>query len=103
MKKTKGFLFGLILGVVISTCISAAINSTDGNVKFKYVQLKEDYQIEDVGQLKSGTILRIDQSMSENFTRYILYLNLGSNAKTEPYQTERENEVIPYWLQSKEN
>lgn len=65
--------------------------------KFKYVELQEDYFIEDLGVLKKGTLLKIDKPMSEGFTRYILYLNLkGGNTKL--VLTNNNQEVIPYWL-----
>ena len=98
MKTKTNFIAGFVLGVIITLAFCFFIVLK--NMQFKYVQLKEDYKIEDVGTLKKGTILRIDEGMSEGFTRYILYLNLGDGDEVEIYEPKYPylNLIIPYWL-----
>lgn len=98
MKKKEGFVHGLVTGVILMLCLYFFSFGKKESKQFKYVQLKEDYKIEDIGNLKRGTILRIDQAMPEGFTRYILYLNLKGD-RTEAYKSEYSDEIIPYWLQ----
>jgi len=91
----KNFITGFILGIIIVLSFFFFLKNKEKS--FKYVQLKEDYSIENIGTLKKGTILRIDEGMSEGFTRYILYLNL-KYGETELYETEYPDMIIPYWL-----
>lgn len=98
MKTRNDFILGLIMGVVVMLVLYFFVFAKNENKPFRYVQLKEDYKIENVGTLKKGIVLRTDEGMSEGFTRYILYLNLkGGN--TEIYRIEHPDEIIPYWLQ----
>ena len=98
----KGFIIGFIFGIVIVLSLYFFVFLRNEEKSFKYVQLKEDYKIDDIGMLKKGTILRIDEEMSEGFTRYILYLNLKYE-EVEFYETEYPDMIIPYWLQQIEN
>ena len=96
MKLVLAIIAGFILG---ATVIYFAQNSSKKS-NAKYIQLEADYQIENVGELRKGTIIKIDRSMPEGFTRYVLYLNLkGDNAKG--YTPSHKDEIIPYWLQKK--
>ena len=98
MKTINSFISGFATGVGVLLAFYFLDFAKGESKSFKYVQLKDDYKIEDVGTLKEGAILRIDEGMSEGFTRYMLYLNLkGGN--TEIHKTEHPDEIIPYWLQ----
>jgi len=85
-----------IIGAIFGAGIIYLINSANVNSP-KYFQLKNDYRIGIVGNLKKGTILRLDKGMSEGFTRYILYLNLKYDDVGD-YTIEKKDEIIPYWL-----
>ncbi|MCH4895639.1 hypothetical protein E0494_02865 [Marinilabiliaceae bacterium JC040] len=63
-----------------------------------YYRLKNDYYIDDIGSLKTGTLLQLDEVMSEGFTRYILYLNISDGEILEKYKTKEKHMIIPYWL-----
>ena len=95
MKIAYNILIGFVIGIGTMFFI---LKMNNRNSSFKYIKLEEDYNIENVGKLKKGTVLRIDQPMSEGFTRYIMYLNLKSS-KTSIYVTGHKDEIIPYWLQ----
>lgn len=98
MKTRTGFITGFATGLVVLLAFYFLVFAKSESKPYKYVKLKDDYIIEDVGTLKKGAILRIDEGMSEGFTRYILYLNYkGGN--TEIYKTGHPDEIIPYWLQ----
>lgn len=86
------FGLGLILGAGIFLLLGNSTKTTT-----KYIKLKNDYRVGDAGYLKKGTILKIDEAMPEGFTRYILYVNLKYD-DVDNYTTEKENEIIPYWL-----
>lgn len=57
-----------------------------------------DYYIDDIGSLKTGTLLQLDEAMSEGFTRYILYLNISDGEILEKYKAKEKHMIIPYWL-----
>ncbi|UPT68593.1 MAG: hypothetical protein M0D57_08220 [Sphingobacteriales bacterium JAD_PAG50586_3] len=101
MKLNKGFVWGIVVGVMVTLAIVYFLSDKNGQSN-KYVQLNGDYTIADVGTLKKGTILKIDKAMSEGFTRYVLYLNLKGDSVT-LYNTEHPDKIIPYWLQPTEN
>lgn len=86
------FISGLIFGIAVMFFINH-FKQKD----YTYVQLKHDYHIQGIGEVKKGTNLRFDESMSEGFTRYILYLNL-KDSDVSIYKTDHKDEVIPYWL-----
>ena len=66
-----------------------------------YYELKSDYFIDgNNGVLKSGTIVRFDKAMPESFSRYILYLNIHSGETLKAYNTDKQDLIIPYWLNS---
>jgi hypothetical protein len=101
MKLNKGFFWGIVIGALATVTIVYFLSDRKEPAK-KYVQLTADYAIADVGTLNKGTVLKVDEGMSEGFTRYILYLNLkGDNVTV--YKTEHPDEIIPYWLQPIEN
>lgn len=82
------FVIGILLGGAVTYFL---INST---LETRYVTLMQDYKIEGVGVLHKGAKLKIDEGMSEGFTRYILFLNLkGGNTKL-----SIEKGIVPYWL-----
>lgn len=93
------FFIGFIVG--ISTCMLMAFKYTNRKEKV-YFKLKKDYCIQNAGYLKAGTIIQIDEGMSEGFDRFILYLNLSSGQKLDIYEAEHKNTVIPYWLTEKD-
>lgn len=99
MKKTIiSYLIGVFSGIVIS--VIYIIVSSSGNT---YIQLQADYQIDNGGKLKNGTILKTDKVFSEGFTRYILFINLRDSEKVKPYNAIRSDVTIPYWLELMEN
>lgn len=98
MKKDIVFFKGFSLAVVLMLLVYYFSYQSNNSKEFTYVKLLNDCFIEDMGSLKKGTVLRVDRSMSEGFTRYILYLNL----KSEDVQILKnmQPEIIkPYWLQ----
>lgn len=105
MKKlisSKWFIFflGLVSGIALLGFYSFRIGKSSDNVYFK---LKNDYCIENIGYLKSGTLLQVDKGMSEGFTRYILYLNLSDGEEVEKYYAKEKDMIIPYWLYVKDS
>src|SRR5690349_16101562 len=87
------FMFGLISGIAGMFFVNYFKQKN-----YTYVQLKHDYRIEGIGgEAKRETKLRFDQSMSEGFTRYILYLNL-KDSDIIIFKPDRKDVVIPYWL-----
>jgi hypothetical protein len=91
------FILGLILGIA-ATLFATHFRQKD----YTYVQLKHDYHIVGIGEVKKGTILRFDEAMSEGFTRYVLYLNLKDDDVT-IHKTDHKYTVIPYWLSNVDN
>ena len=87
-----GFIFSVLIGLIVSRVLYFKISRD-----VKYVELLQNYWIEDIGYLKKGTILKIDEGMSEGFTRYILYLNLKGK-ETKLYNHNKYYYIIPYWL-----
>lgn len=90
------FMSGVIVGIIL--CYFIINYSKFSYKKYNYVVLQNDYKIENMGHLKRGTILRIDESYPEGFTRYILYLNMSQNEKTEKKKSEHDYEIMPYGL-----
>lgn len=89
-------IFSLILGIVLGVSIGFYL----WNIEYpKYVELKEDVIISGIGEIKKGTVLKVDEEMNEGFTRYILYLN-NKGIEVSEYKSDKENMnlVIPYWL-----
>jgi hypothetical protein len=92
------FISGLTIGAI---CVFLILKNTSLIGKdFEYIQLKNDYRIDNSGYLKKGTVIRVDHGMDEGFTTYILYLNLSDGEDIESYKTEHKYTVIPYWLNS---
>lgn len=84
-----------ILGLAIGAGVFILLGSSKQQIaKAKFVQLKNDYKIEGAGYLTKGTILRIDHSMDEGFTRYILYLNLNDGEIVDNYSSKYD--IYPY-------
>ena len=71
------FLIGFLSATILLTGIYFLIKPKKNNNN-SYVILKSDYKIEGAGFIEKGTILKIDEGMSEGFTK--------------------ENTIIPYWL-----
>ena len=92
------FFLGVILGLLVFGFAFKAEKSKE-NI---YFRLKKDYCIDNYGYLKSGTILKVDEGMSEGFTRYILYLNISDAEEVGEYTTKENDMIIPYWLRNKE-
>jgi hypothetical protein len=93
----SGFVLGLF--VVILYMYGNNINNSFEN---EYYKLKDDYCVDDIGFLKSGTLLRVDKGMSEGFTRYVLYLNISDGEDLVKYKTKEKDMIIPYWLNIKD-
>ena len=88
----KGFLSATLLLFALFFVLKPKSRYSDN----PYVVLKTDYKIGGAGLINKGTILRVDEGMSEGFTRFILYLNL----KGGEYEKHSDNYtgIIPYWL-----
>ena len=78
--------------------MNSASNCKSKYEKQPYFELSEDVYINEVGNLKKGTILKYDDSYSEGFTRFILYLN-AKGIDLKEYKDNNNNEIIPYWLE----
>lgn len=94
------FFCGFALGIMVFGFYTFR---TEKNIDNVYFKLKGDYCIENMGRLKSGTLLQVNKGMSEGFTRYILYLNLSDGEKVEKYNTKEKDMIIPYWLNVKDS
>ncbi len=79
--KYIGLISSFVAGAILCFCIINYLNFS--NNKYDYVVLQKDYKIGNIGYLKSGSILRVDESYPEGFTRYILYLNMSQVEKTQ--------------------
>jgi hypothetical protein len=88
----KGFLSATILLVSAYLIINPKVICSTK----PYIILKSNYKIEGAGFLQKGTVLQVDEGMSEGFTRFILYLNM-KGGEYEKYPN-KENVIIPYWL-----
>jgi len=93
------FFSGFVFGSLVFSLYLYSMGSHSAN---EYFKLKGDYCIDDVGHLKSGTLLQVDKEMSEGFTRYILYLNISDGEEIEKYKTKEKDMIIPYWLNIKD-
>lgn len=93
MKKNIGLV---MLGLLIGALLSSFINFSGGSTK--YIRLEEDFVIANGGIIKKGTYLRVDESFSEGFTRYILFLNYKGDSGTTFEEFDKPNLVKPYWI-----
>lgn len=84
------------MGLSFGIAVMLFVNNFNKN-DYTYIRLNHNYRIEGIGEVKKGTKLRFDVSMSEGFARYILYLNLKDSDVT-IYKTDHKDVVIPYWL-----
>lgn len=89
----KGFLY-FLLGVATSVLTFFMIRKGDNDTL--YYVLNQDYQIDNIGFLKKGTIIKFEQGMDEGFDRYSLYLNLKNGNLIK--DTQHIEYVVPYWL-----
>lgn len=98
--KTKRYMMYvafLVIGLIIGFFLSPIKPK-----KTFYVELQTDYNIENVGELRKGTLLKFDQPFSEGFARYILYINIPSS-ETLNRKDETDKYIISYWLKKKDN
>jgi cbb3-type cytochrome oxidase subunit 3 len=96
MKKNILMLItGLSIGVILMSFIG---KKKEEEQQTKYIELKEDFSLHNGSVLKKGTMLKVDKSASEGYTRYILYVNYKSGEGIEPKAFEKENLIKPYWL-----
>jgi len=93
------FFSGFIMGLFVLAIYIYNVECDNDN---EYFRLKNDYCIDDIGLLKSGTLLQFDEAMSEGFTRYILYLNISDGEMLEKYEAKEKDMIIPYWLNIKD-
>ncbi len=88
------FCFGIVVGILISCGLLILYSNSTSTT---YVTLGKDAILDNNSILKKGTEIRVDEGMSEGFTRYILYLNAkhleGSIAKKDTI-----NIIKPYWI-----
>lgn len=94
MKNVILLIVGFVLGALLVPFIGTKDNTT------LYWTLQENCEVENVGFLKKGTLLRVDEAMSEGFTRCILYLNIKNIQVSD---SKEKYEFIPYWLSSKKD
>ncbi|MBO6518332.1 MAG: hypothetical protein JJ975_17490 [Bacteroidia bacterium] len=95
----KGIVKALILGIALGILLTL---TTGFFIKKKtYFVLEEDCVIAGIGTLKKGAILKYVESTNEGITRYSLYLNTKGLRLT-PYEENKKNLVIPYFLFSSE-
>ena len=64
----------------------------------KYIELKEDFVLDNGSVLKKGCVLKVDKSMNESFTRYILYVNYKGTISIEAKTFDLDNFIKPYWM-----
>lgn len=98
ISKWMFFFSGFIMGLLVLVPYIYNVECISDN---EYYRLKNDYVIDGVGLLESGTLLQFDEAMSEGFTRYILYLNISDGEKLEKYKAKEKDIIIPYWLHIK--
>jgi len=88
-------IIGLSIGAILMSFIK---NNKEEKQQTKYIELKEEFSLNNGSVLKKGTMLKVDKSASEGYTRYILYVNYKSDEGIEPKTFEKENLIKPYWL-----
>jgi uncharacterized protein YxeA len=98
MKNIFKILVILIIGIILGFFISKKMSFE----KPSYVVLQSDYYHQELGILKKGTKLKYDQGFSEGFTRYILYLNIHDSQHPKLLNENRNEIIIPYWIEKKE-
>lgn len=84
-----GFALGLVIGIAYSYIES---NGSE------YYELKNDYCISNKGVIKSGSLIKFDKAMPENYSRYIIYLNIHDSEEIIKYRNSKRGLIIPYWL-----
>ena len=67
-----------------------------------YFELEENYIDENLGTIKKGTKLRYDESFSEGFTRYVLYINIHDSQHPKILNEDNSETIIPYWIEKEE-
>lgn len=60
--------------------------------------LDRDYEISDIGFLKKGTIVKLDDVMIEGGTTYVLYLNIKYDRFMSVVDTMEKFAKVPYYL-----
>ncbi len=89
------FFFGFICSTLILGSIFIFQYQRKG-ASNPYFRLNRDYQIDETGMLRKGTVLKFDKGMDEGFDRFILYLNLKGG---DVVKDKTPGDVIhPYWL-----
>jgi|JI91814CRNA_FD_contig_31_723492_length_497_multi_2_in_0_out_0_2 hypothetical protein len=97
MKNITSFSTGVFIGICLTLLMWHYSTKRDAGTN--YVVLSHDILLDNSSILKSGTKLRIDEGMSEGFTRYILYVNANRLDARDTIHPHR-NCVIPYWKTS---
>ena len=95
MKKSILFLIG---GLIIGALTMSFIEKYKESYQTKYIELKEDFKLDNQSLLKKGTLLKIDKAASEGYTRYCLYINYKSEEAIELRSFDKENLIKPYWM-----
>ena len=90
-------VISFILGVMIGGFVVFYLNITTNTPNSKYLKTDKDYYLHNGSTIKSGTSLKIDEGMSEGFTRYILYINAKSISGV---VVEEKYSIIPYWIKN---
>ena len=60
--------------------------------------MKKNFKLKFVFFIKSGTLVKFDKAMPENFSRYILYLNIHDGEEIMKYGNSKRGLIVPYWL-----
>ena len=95
--------FILIIGILMGAGIAIYINHFTGKVETKYIELDKDFVLDNGSVLKQGTLLRIDEGMSEGFTRYQIYVNYKGDNAIKLKVFLKENLKSPYWMYLKDS
>jgi hypothetical protein len=91
----KNILIFISLVINIGLCCFFLFEGTE-NVT--YYKTKVPYCIENIGVLSPGTIIKLEDGMSESYTRYSILLNVSDIEELDIYETSKVNMNIPYWL-----
>jgi len=88
----------LVIGILIGVDIAMYANHFNGKEQTKYIELNKDFVLHNGSVLKQGTLLRVDECMSEGFTRYQLYVNYKGNNAINSKVMLKKDLKSPYWM-----
>jgi len=88
----------LLTGVLLGILSVTFYNKYQQAGYTKYIELREDFTLDNGSVLKRGCMLKIDNSSNENFTRYLLNLNYKGGKGIEAKVFDKGNLIKPYWM-----